>query len=186
MTIRIDDDLMLRTYQPYDAPELFSCVANNRAHLREFLPWVNTTLSQEDSSRYIHHCLLQETSQAGLSMGIFQNNLLVGSIGFHDWNHLLMKAQLGYWLIKEVQGQGLMQRVAVKFISFLFNHLGMNKVEIHFLPYNTRSSALTKHLGAKVEGVLRDSVKLNGSFEDVVITGILKKEWRFDERITSE
>ncbi len=178
MNIQVDMHLMLRTYQPFDAGELFLCVDANRAHLRDFLPWVNTTLKQQDSLEFIHHALLQETGQLGLAMGIFLEGKLVGGIGMHEWNHNLMKAQIGYWLAKEAEGRGLMLSSARAFINFLFNQLKMNKVEIHFLPYNMRSSELTKKLGAKVEGILRDSIKINGAHEDVVITGILSREWQ--------
>jgi ribosomal-protein-serine acetyltransferase len=138
---------------------------------------VNATLNQQHSLDFIQNMLVQETAQKGIAMGIFLNEKLIGSIGMHDWNHHLQKAQVGYWLIKDAEGKGLMKRTAVAFISFLFEHLGLNKVEIQFLPYNIRSSELTKKLNAKVEGILRDNIKINGAFEDVVITGILCKEW---------
>lgn len=177
MTIPVAERLYLRTYQPFDAAELFLCVDANRAHLREYLPWVNTTLKQQDSLDFINHCLLQESGQTGLAMGIFLDERLVGGIGMHDWNHPMKKAQIGYWLSKDKEGQGIMLQCTRAFIRFIFEQLGLNKIEIHFLPYNSRSSELTKRLNAKVEGVLRDSIKRNGAFEDVVITGILRREW---------
>lgn len=180
MTIRVDEQLVLRTYQPFDAPALFSCVDANRAHLREFLPWVNRTLNVQDSLDFIHHALVQETAQSGLAMGIFFNDQLIGGIGMHEWHHSLKRAQIGYWLAEEQEGKGLMLRCARAFIDLLFTQLSLNKIEIHFLPYNTRSSELTKRLGAKVEGVLRDSISVNGGFEDVVVTGILRREWQRD------
>jgi ribosomal-protein-serine acetyltransferase len=178
MTIRINEQLQLRTYQPYDAPELYRCVDKNRAHLREFLPWVNTTLRAEHSLEFIRNALVQETAQQALTMGIFLNDQLVGGIGMYDWNHYLKKAQIGYWLDKNHEGRGLMLQCTTALITFLFHNVGLNKIEIHFLPYNTRSSELTKRLGAKVEGVLRDSILLNGAYEDVVVTGILRREWK--------
>lgn len=178
MTIQIDNQLLLRTYQPYDAQELFLCVDKNRAHLREFLPWVNATLKPQHSMDFIQNMLVQETAQKGIAMGIFLKEQLIGGIGMHDWDHYLKKAQIGYWLSKDAEGKGLMQRSATAFITFLFEHLGLNKIEIQFLPYNKRSGELTQRLHAKVEGVLRDSILINGSFEDVVITGILRKEWK--------
>lgn len=178
MTIRIDEHLLLRTFQPYDAQELFDCVQANRAHLREFLPWVNTTLRPQHSLEYIQQTLVQATAQQGIALAILLDDRIIGSIGLHDWNHYLKKVQIGYWLSKEQEGKGIMLRVATAFISRIFEQLSLNKVEIHFLPYNTRSGELTRRLGAKVEGVLRDSILINGAFEDVVVTGILRKEWK--------
>lgn len=178
MTIRVNEQLLLRTYQPEDAPELFQCVSDNRAHLREFLPWVDNTLKEADSVTFIGITMDQERDQKAMAMGIFLDNKLIGGIGMHEWNHSLKKCQIGYWLAERQQNKGYMYRSAVAFLDFLFHQLGMNKVEICFLPFNTRSGALAQKLGAKVEGVLRHNCRLHGSFEDTVIAGILGSEWK--------
>lgn len=178
MTIRVDDHLLLRSYQPEDAATLFGCVAADRAYLREFLPWVDLTLKEADSATFISVSMDQERDQKGLAMGIFLDEILIGGIGMHEWNHHLKKCQIGYWLAAGQQGNGYMYRSATAFLNFLFGQLGMNKVEIHFLPYNTRSGSLAEKLGGKVEGVLRHNYKSNGSFEDTVVVGILSSEWK--------
>jgi len=177
MFIPVSEQLVLRTYMAADAPALFECVRQNRAHLRTFLPWVDTTTRPEHSMNFIQYTNMQEATQQGLAMAIFKEEQLIGGIGMHDWHHELKKAQLGYWLIAQEEGKGQMQQCARAFIQFLFDKLGLNKIEICFLPYNTRSGALAKALGATVEGMLRHHILINGSYEDLVLTGILKREW---------
>ena len=102
---------------------------------------------------------------------------MIGGIGMHDWDHYLNRAQIGYWMVPALQGKGIMQECASRFISFLFEKLKLNKVEIHYLPANTRSAALAARLGAQVEGIIRHSVMVHGKPEDLVISGILRSEW---------
>lgn len=176
--IRVTDDLILRSYKPEDAPELFRCVQANRVHLREFLPWVDSTLKEQDSLNFITDMTFRESKQSALAMGIFRKNVLIGGIGMHEWDHYLKRCQIGYWLAAEQQGKGYMLQCATCFIDFLFRTLDMNKVEIHFLPFNLRSGALAEKLHAKTEGIIRAGYKIHGSLEDVVIAGILKNEWK--------
>jgi ribosomal-protein-serine acetyltransferase len=178
MTIPVDHELKLRSFQTSDVSQLFACVSANRAHLREFLPWVDATLKEADSLAFIDTTIKQQTAQEGMAMGIFLNDQLIGSIGMHTWDHRLKKCEIGYWLVEDRQNQGYMYRSAVAFLDFLFHRLELNKVEIRFLPFNSRSGSLAQKLGGKVEGVLRDNYKINGSFEDTVVIGILNKEWK--------
>ncbi len=64
----------------------------------------------------------------------------------------------------------------VEFIAYLFEKIGLNKIEIHFLPTNKPSAKVAERLGFKVEGIIRQSVMRNGKPEDMVITGLLRSE----------
>lgn len=179
VSILVDEEIQLRTYTPDDAAELFRCINGSRGHLRPYLSWVDTTTRPEHSLQFIQNAQAQQNNQEAMAMGIFRNQReLIGGIGMHQWDHYLRKAQVGYWIAKDYEGKGIMLRCATRFIDFLFDKLDLNKVEMHLLPQNTRSAALTQKLGAKVEGVLRQSIKVNGRLEDVVVTGILRSEWK--------
>jgi ribosomal-protein-serine acetyltransferase len=178
VSILINDRLLLRSYRTADAAELFRCVDGSRAHLRPWLNWVDTTLKPENSLHFIQHALAQEAAQEAVSLGIWQDQQLIGGIGMHDWDHYLRRAQIGYWLVREAEGRGLMSLAAQRFVGFLFEKLDLNKIEIHYLPRNSRSATLAARLGARVEGVIRDGIKVNGAFEDLVICGQLRKEWK--------
>jgi ribosomal-protein-serine acetyltransferase len=178
-SILIDDDLLLRTYKPEDAAELFRCVDRSREHLRPFLNWVDLTTRAEHSLHFIQTSIAQQNAGEAMAMGIFlqQEHLLVGGIGMHHWHQDQRRAQIGYWISKEYAGRGLMARSAERFVDFLFRKVGLNKVEIHSLPHNVRSLALAQRLGAKVEGRIRQSYLSQGKLEDIVILGILRSEW---------
>ncbi|RYD55315.1 MAG: N-acetyltransferase [Sphingobacteriales bacterium] len=178
VSILIDDNLLLRSFQPDDATELFRAVDESRTHLRPWLRWVDATTKQEHIQQFIHRTLQQLHNQEALELGLVHNRRIIGGIGMHEWDHMLKKAQLGYWVRKEYEGQGVVNRALVRFIDFLFAKPGLNKIEIHFMPTNTRSAAVANRLGFKIEGVIRQSYFFNGRLEDLVITGLLKDEWK--------
>jgi ribosomal-protein-serine acetyltransferase len=143
------------------------------------LNWVDATTKTEHSLQFIQSAIAQQATGEAMALGIFlrEERQLIGGIGMHHWNHELKLAQVGYWISRECQGRGLMHRSAVRFLDFLFRKVGMNKVEMHIVTHNTRSLKLAERLGAQWEGRIRQSLKVGGKLEDVIVTGILRSEW---------
>jgi len=96
----------------------------------------------------------------------------------HHWDQATKKAQIGYWISKNYEGKGIINKCLTRFVDFLFGKIGLNKIEIHFMAANKRSAKVAERLGCKVEGIIRQSYLRNGKPEDIVITGLLKKEWK--------
>ncbi|MES2701243.1 MAG: GNAT family protein [Bacteroidota bacterium] len=178
VSIIIDNNILLRTYQQDDAPELFNAVNNSRRHLNPWLDWVGQTTKVEHSLHFIKQSQQQQHSQEALVLGIFYNDHIIGGIGMHHWHQPTRRAQIGYWISHEYEGQGIINKCLCRLIDFLFEKIGLNKIEIHFVPANTRSARVAERIGARVEGILRQSVLRNGVAEDIVIAGLLKGEWK--------
>jgi ribosomal-protein-serine acetyltransferase len=183
ISILIDDDMLLRSYKPEDAAELFRCIDSSREHLRPFLNWVDHTTSIEHSQQFIQMALAQMNSGEGLALGIYlqESRSLIGGIGMHNYLPEQGRAQIGYWIAKAFEGRGLMLRSAHRFVDFLFQKLHLNKIEIHCLPQNIRSLELAHRLGSIEEGRIRMSYLRNGQLEDIVINGILQSEWEAEK-----
>ncbi|MEI8279275.1 MAG: GNAT family protein [Bacteroidota bacterium] len=177
VSILIADDLLLRSYELEDAPELFRAINESRSHLRMWLDWVDATTKPEHSLQFIQHSLQQLHDQKALALGIFHKRKIIGGIGMHQWDHATKKVCIGYWISKEYEGKGIISQCSIRLFDFLFDKLGINKIELHFVSNNTRSASVASRLGCKVEGILRQSSLLNGKLEDVVVTGLLKSEW---------
>ncbi len=177
MNITVNNDIILRSWQPEDAPALFDAINHSRVHLSPWLAWVNPTTKQDHSLQFIKYSMQAIENQESLALGIFFDGNVIGGIGMHQWNHIVKKAQVGYWIAKEYEGHGIVTQSLKQFLRFLFEKTSLNKIEIHFSPANKRSAKVAEKLGAQVEGVLRQSAIRNGITEDIVITGILKSEW---------
>jgi len=178
VSLAIDDDLLLRSYQPEDAQELFSVISDSRVHLHPWLSWVDATTKPEHSLQFIQTSLHQLRMQEGLALAIIYNGKIAGGIGMHNWDQSLKKAQIGYWIAKEYEGKGIIKKCLPPFVSYLFDKIGLNKIEIHLMPGNKRSAKVAERLGCKVEGIIRQSILRNGQPEDLVIMGLLKCEWK--------
>lgn len=176
VSIVVDDHLLLRSYEISDAEELFDAVNRSRAHLHPWLEWVDKTTKVEHSLHFIKQSQHELNTQESLALGVFYDGKIIGGVGMHKWDLTTRRAQIGYWLCKEYEGKGIVHKCLEKFVAFLFEKIGLNKIEIHFIPANKRSAKVATRLGFKTEGIIRKSVMRNGLPEDMVVTGLLKGE----------
>jgi len=80
---------------------------------------------------------------------------------------------LGYALAKRWQGQGIMFEALQASLVYVFNDLQLHRVMANYLPHNHRSGDLLQRLGFNVEGQAEQFLKINGRWEDHVLTSLI-------------
>jgi ribosomal-protein-serine acetyltransferase len=174
----LDRELHLRMVRENDAPELFRLVDANRAHLRQWLPWVDDNISADQSLLFIRSSLQQHAENEGFSCAIVLAQRIVGVVGYQPINQANRCVDLGYWLGREVLGRGIMTRCCRVLIDHAFAKLGLNRIAIRVATGNTASRAIPERLGFMQEGVLREAEWLYDHFVDHAIYGLLKRDWK--------
>lgn len=170
-------DLELRILEERHSPEVFTLVNENRAYLRQWLPWVDSTLTADDSLAFIRAALEQFASGDAITAGIWYRNQFAGVIGTHKIMRLTQRVELGYWIAQSFQGHGIITDCCRFLITHLFHELDLNRVEIHCAVPNTRSAAIARRLGFHLEGTLREATRGGDRFYDAYVFGMLKKDW---------
>lgn len=173
----------IRLLRLEDAETLFQVVDRQRAHLRQWLPWVDGTHSPEDVRTFISQVVLpQEGAGRGPHCGIWLNGALAGSVGCHPIDWLNRSASLGYWLDAAHQGRGIVTRCTSSLIDYLFDDLNLHRVVIQCGVGNHRSCAIPARLGFRLEGVLHEAEWVNDRWVDLNLWGILAADWRARSR----
>lgn len=177
-TLKVDEEIELHLFQPHHAFELYQLVEKNREHLRSWLPWVDEMNSPSQFEAVIPLWLRQFAENNGLTTGILYKGELVGSIALQqiDWHN--KSTSIGYYLGKEAEGHGVMTRSVSALINYAFFQLGLNRVEIRCGEYNIKSRAIPERLRFIKEGKIRDGEELYGRFHDIIIYGILARDWK--------
>lgn len=175
----IDADLELRLLDLFYADEIFKSIDSNREHLRMYLPWVDNTITVMDVREFIESSKKQYAASNGFDAGIWYKGEFAGIIGFHSINRNIKSISIGYWLNDKYTGKGIMTKACKEFIDFAFNILDFNKVEIHCAITNLKSRAIPQRLGFVQEGILRDRELIGKSYLDLVVYGLLKREWKY-------
>lgn len=175
---RIDEDTELRLHQDRHAEELFALVDRNREYLREWLPWLDSTITVEDEQAFIKASLEAFARGQLLPLGIWHQGKLAGTIGLVGIDAVGRKGEIGYWISEDQQGKGLITRACSAVLSYGFDELGLNRIIIRAAVENSRSRAVPERLGFTYEGTERQSEWHYDHFKDVAVYSMLADEWR--------
>jgi ribosomal-protein-serine acetyltransferase len=178
----VEPGVELRQFVPADAEEAFAAVERNRDYLRQWMPWTDRTQTADDVREFIERAQAQDDANEGPQMGLWIDGVFGGSLGCHTIDWANRNCSIGYWLDQQQQGKGLITRCCAVLLDYLFDELGLHRVEIRCGTGNTRSCAIPERLGFTREGVLRQAERINDRWLDLVVWSILEAEWRDRKR----
>lgn len=170
-------DVVIRSFTLDDLDELFAIVDANRDFLRQWLPWADRIQEPADEAPYVEMALEKEARGEGFEAGIYRQNQLIGSIGLHFVNEETRATEIGYWLVQNQTGGGVMTACVRSVVNYCFATLKLNRIEIRAAGDNFKSRAVPERLGFRLEGQLRQAHVLHGQLHDLVIYGMLAKDW---------
>lgn len=84
---------------------------------------------------------------------------------------------LGYGLAADAQGHGYMVEAVRGATDFAFRQLSLHRVHASYIPYNRRSAMVLRRAGFRVEGYARDYLRIDGRWEDHVMTSAVNGDW---------
>lgn len=82
------------------------------------------------------------------------------------------EAEIGYWLLPEARGGGLVTAAASLLIDWGFANLDLERIEFAILPENLASQGVATRLGATPEGIRERSHEAEGRLYDMTIWSV--------------
>lgn len=160
------------------AQELFRLVDANRAHLREWLPWLDSQQSLGDSIQFIRFMRDQFKQNESMTVGIWYRDALCGVIGYHKFDWMNRSSMLGYWIASDHQGRGIITEACRAMVEYGVSQLGLHRIEIKCATGNRKSCAIPERLGFVNEGIARQGEWLYDHYVDLVIYSMLAPDWK--------
>jgi len=103
----------------------------------------------------------------------------IGSISVVDYEESVESAEIGYCIGRKFWGQGIMPEALHAVLKFLFEEVGLNRVEARHAAENPNSGKVMVKCGMSYEGKLRQAGRSNNGISDICCYSILKKEFNF-------
>ncbi len=177
-SLKVDENIELKLFQPHDTSKLYRLVLENREHLREWLPWVDQMISPSYFESVIPLWLQQFAEGSGLNAGIRYKGNLVGSIALQqiDWQN--RQASIGYFLSEKAEGYGIMTKTVKAMLNCAFNDFELNRIEVRCGEKNKKSRAIPERLRFTIEGRIREGERINGRYHDLILYSMLAKDWQ--------
>ena len=130
--------------------------------------WVDIALKEREEEKRIPFTIIEKET------GNICGSSSLGSISFFD-----KRIEIGWsWLGKQYQGTGINFHAKFCMLSFAFDLLSFERVEIKTDNLNERAKQGLRKIGAQEEGVLRSHMQMPlNRRRDSVYFSILKNDW---------
>jgi [ribosomal protein S5]-alanine N-acetyltransferase len=176
------DRLRLRMFCIEDVPEV-ARLAGNRA-IADTTISIPHPMSEEQAREWVlaRTAVELKARQRAFAITRTQDGRMVGAVSLRDMDTHHAKAELGFWIGVEFWGCGYASEAVCRMIQFGFESLPLNRIYAHHMVRNPASARVLERAGLNVEGLLRQSVRKWGRFEDVVIRSILRSDWEAGKR----
>ncbi|WP_027328742.1 GNAT family N-acetyltransferase [Marinimicrobium agarilyticum] len=170
-------DIRLTTTE--DAERLKSYFSENRDHFQQWEPARDPDYySQEEITQKLADCEQQHvTGSAAHFIGLINGEVVSHCSLTNIIYGPLQGCFMGYGVSKKHEGTGVMTEVCLEAINYAFKNLGLNRIMANHMPRNTRSARLLKKLGFTEEGLAKKYLRINGKWEDHVLTSKLNPDW---------
>lgn len=113
----------------------------------------------------------------GIRWGILlkEENRIIGTCGYHNWNKRHSRAEIGYELSMDSWGKGYMKEVLKVIIDYGYEVMNLNRIEAVVYTENKTSIKSLINLGFNKEGLLQEYAFFRGVYQDLIMFSLLKK-----------
>ncbi len=171
-----NERVTLRDLRVSDAPSLFAMLSTQEVHrymstppsdvegFRRFIEWAH---AERRIGRYL--CFAVVPKGYDVAVGIMQVRQIDAAFTMGEWG-----AALGsqFW------GTGLFEAAADLLFGFVFDTVGMRRLEARAAVQNGRANGAARKVGGVPEGVARQGLHCRGEYHDQLMWSILAEDWR--------
>ncbi len=183
--MNFSQDIVLEDNRVLLRPLLLSDVAQLKPMALDEDTWkynVSRISSEEELQRWAEDAIRNREARLRYTFAILdkESNLLAGSTSYGNISVPDKRLEIGWtWLGKLFRGSGLNRHCKFLLLSYVFDVLQFERVELKTDVLNQRSRKAMLKLGATEEGILRSHTLMHdGRRRDTIYYSILRHEWQ--------
>lgn len=169
--------IALRPWRDSDVPAIVAACSD--ALVARFIPTIPSPYTEGDARGWLASQEPKRLAGTSLEMAIADRNLagVLGAVAARV-NAVALSAGIGYWLAPEARGHGYATAAVRSLCSWLFETIGVGRIELTTDPENHASQRVAERCGFQKEGLLRSHVRhvQTGVRRDSLIWGLLPGE----------
>jgi RimJ/RimL family protein N-acetyltransferase len=157
----VTERLIVRCWDPVDAPKLKEAIDASLEHLRPWMPWAhNEPQTVEEKVALLRGFRGKFDADEDYVYAIFDldESRVLGGTGLHTriGEHA---REIGYWIRVDAEGNGYVTEAVAALTRVGFELEGLERIEIRVEPENVRSRRIPERLGYAEEATLRGRVR---------------------------
>ena len=166
--------LLLRQITAEDVNEIFELRSNKE--VMKFIPRP-LCITLDDAMGHVNMIQHKIEENEGINWAITlkKDNKLIGYIGHYriKWEHF--RSEIGYMILPQFNGQGIVSEAIKLVVEYGFNEMNMHSLEGIIDPENAASARVLEKNGFVKEAHLRENEFFDGKFLDSVIYSLVKR-----------
>lgn len=166
------DRLLLRPIMPEDKQNIYKGLSN--PDVIEYYGVSFNTLEATEEQMIWYRELEQNETGIWWAICSPDDKTFYGAGGFNNLSKQHKKAEIGFWLLPEFWGKGLMQEAFPLICNYGFNELALHRIEGFVDSENASCKKAVEKLNFRYEGTMRDCEVKDGKFLSVDIYSKLK------------
>lgn len=152
----------------------------SRAFLSPWEPqWARDELTKGAFRRRLRRYTHETRNDTAYAFFVFraEDDVLVGGCTLSNVRRgVIQCCAIGYWVGERFSKQGFMQDAIHALLPFIFQTLGLHRIEAACLPANEASRRLLIKTGFRQEGLARGYLQINGEWQDHLLFALLADE----------
>jgi len=169
--------LLLRRITNDDADEILALRGNPKT--MEYIP---RPRAKNKADAFDHIAMIEAKIQEGNGINwaitLKGNPKLIGIIGHYRIQPQNYRAEIGYMLLPEFHGKGIVSEAIKAAVMYGFDEMKLHSIEAVIDPANTASEIVLQKNGFVKEAHLLENEYYDGKFWDTVIYSLLKRNFK--------
>lgn len=172
------EDFVLRKIEMKDIPDIIELYSSKELMVYDRVPRIE---DEKSAKRFIEEIYDKYDNRERIDWGIVhkETGKLIGIFALYNISLIDSRGEIGYILNPQFRHKGIMQVVTSWMIDFLFNYVGMHKLEANINIHNESSIRMCENVGFKMEGSRKSYLfnKWTGEFMDSYLYAIINDKW---------
>ncbi|MBL0210127.1 MAG: GNAT family N-acetyltransferase [Holophagaceae bacterium] len=169
--------IKIRPYELGDAQGLFDAARESVSTVGAWLWWCTSDFTIETATAWVEHQVSAFRSNAEYEFVIVsEKGLFLGGCGLNSIDERNARANLGYWVRSSTTLRGVATEAVLQVAQWAFQNTDLIRLEIVIAKDNRASLRVAEKAGAVREGVLRQRLHIQDTFQDSVMFSILKAD----------
>jgi RimJ/RimL family protein N-acetyltransferase len=169
-----------------------TAIAHRRPHVHpgvdrpdpHLLPWANDHYSRSVTQQFIRDSATAWHEGRAFDFAIRRDaepDFHLGNVSVWYVSRANAVGEVGYWVRTDASRQGICTEAVARILRFGFEDLAMHRLVVRIAVGNRGSERVAEKLGFRLEGTLRDEVRIGADWMDHTIWGLLDREWRTEQ-----
>jgi ribosomal-protein-alanine N-acetyltransferase len=166
------DRFLLRQFHPNDLASVFKGLSH-----QDVIRYYGVSYAtQEETLHQLTWFNDLQKNETGMWWAICDSGskTFYGAIGFNDLSKIDKKAEIGFWLLPEYWGKGIIKEVADPVCNYAFEKLGLRKIEAMVETENENSKKVLKKIGFDYQETMKNCEIKNDRYISLAIYVKLK------------